>query len=69
MPVTVQATMSDGSTKDVTNEASLTTSNFVLGYFTKNLFHAGTTATGTGQIIATYGKDLRATTDVVIMSR
>lgn len=69
MPVTVQATMSDGSTKDVTNEASLTTSNFVLGYFTKNLFHAGTTATGTGQIIATYGKELRATTDVVIMSR
>ena len=54
VPILVRAQYSDGSQKDVTTLAQLTSSNSVLGYFTGSLFHAGSTAPGTDTVIATY---------------
>ncbi|MFZ2804656.1 MAG: FecR domain-containing protein [Patescibacteria group bacterium] len=70
--ITVMAEYSDGSQKDVTASSELTSSNTVLGYFTSNLFHAGSTAAGTDSVIATYKEGTVTKTsslDIEIVSR
>jgi hypothetical protein len=70
--ILVQAQYSDGTQKDVTAATQLTSSNTVLGYFTSNQFHAGTTAAGTDTVIATYHEGSvtkTASLDIQIVSR